>query len=369
MKVLITGASGFIGSNLIARLNELKVDYLAINREDDIFDHDLAEIDFIFHLAGINRPEEDSEFDQNEIITEKLCKLILSSGKKIPIIYTSSIQSKRENPYGVSKRKSEDVLNRLHKENNSTVMIYRLTNVFGKWCKPNYNSVVATFCHNVLNNLPLVIHDEEAIIRLVYIDDVVDDFIEKMSYKKFDNRLSFPTIETTYEVSIGDLATKISNFASVSENITVPRTGDGFDRALYATYLSYMKPEDFSYSLQSHNDDRGRFVEMIKTIDSGQISYFTAGLGIKRGDHYHHTKNEQFLVIQGEAVFRFRNIRTDEIFEKKVSSSLPEIVQTIPGWNHDITNIGDEELIVILWSNEAFNPKKPDTFIDTKGAD
>jgi len=362
MKVLISGSKGFIGSNLVARLNELQIDYISYDKGDDIneIESEIQDTNFIFHLAGINRPENDDHYSENQEITDEICQFLTERKLKIPILFSSSIQAVRDNPYAKSKKQSEDRLKAFQSKSNCPVMIYRLTNVFGKWSKPNYNSVVATFCHNVANEIPLIINDKNATISLVYIDDVIDEFIKRLDTEN-PNECSYFEIDSAYDISIGELAKKISSYSDISKNITVPRTGKGFDRALYATYLSYLQPKSFSYNLKSYDDDRGRFVEMLKTIDSGQISFFTANPGVMRGDHYHHTKNEQFFVIQGTALFKFKNIRTNDYFEKVVDSGNPEIIQTVPGWNHDITNIGENELIVMLWANEVFDSENPDT--------
>lgn len=362
MKVLITGANGFVGQNLTIHLQQQGVEVVK-------FTHDMSPsgltnrlegVNFIFHLAGVNRPKEISEFAEgNASLTGKLCDSIRASGRSIPVIYTSSIQVEVDNPYGISKLAAEDALIMLEKDTGSPVYLYRLANVFGKWSRPNYNSAVATFCHNIANDLPIQINDSSAQVRLVYIDDVVKDFMRLMETQP--NGVVRPEVSPSYTITVGELASQIKSFKSSRESMVTEAVGTGLTRALYSTYLSFLQPEQFSYSVPVHADPRGRFVEMLKTKDSGQFSFFTAHPGITRGGHYHHSKNEKFLVIQGKARFGFRQIVTGEAYEKFTDGELPEIVETVPGWSHDITNIGENEMIVLLWANEIFDCQQPDT--------
>jgi UDP-2-acetamido-2,6-beta-L-arabino-hexul-4-ose reductase len=275
------------------------------------------------------------------------------------VLYTSSIQATSENPYGASKLAAEASLMALQNDTSSPVYLYRLPNVFGKWSRPNYNSAVATFCHNIANDLPIQINDPSALVRLVYIDDVVAEFLRIMDERPAG--VLQPEIAPVYSISVGDLAGRIRSFKESRESMVTAAVGEGLTRALYSTYLSFLRPEQFSYTVPVYGDPRGRFVEMLKTKDCGQFSFFTAHPGITRGGHYHHTKNEKFLVIQGKARFGFRHIVTDETFEIFTSGEQPEIVETVPGWTHDITNIGENEMIVMLWANEIFDRQKPDT--------
>jgi|SRR5450830_1246841 len=365
MRVLVTGANGFIAKNLLVHLNEKSIEAIRFTRDMDPVDlvAHLAEIDFVFHLAGVNRPKEVSEFAEgNKGLTEQLCKLIKESGRRIPILYTSSIQAGLDNPYGVSKRDAEQALENYSTVTGSPVYIYRLPNVFGKWSRPNYNSAVATFCNNIANDLPIQINDRNALISLVYVDDVVADFLKKLDDAPHAiSGVHTPVIQPAYSLSVGDLADQIKAFKDSRRSLVSEAVGTGLVRALYSTYLSFLKPSEFSYPLVTHADPRGRFVEMLKTKDSGQFSFFTAFPGITRGGHYHHSKNEKFLVIQGKARFGFRHIVTGEYFEKLTDGSYPEVVETVPGWSHDITNIGDVEMIVMLWANEIFDRQAPDT--------
>ncbi|KYG62278.1 capsular biosynthesis protein [Bdellovibrio bacteriovorus] len=365
MKVLVTGSQGFLGKNLIVRLRELKkFEILEFHR--GVAENELAALvhkaDFIFHLAGVNRPLDVKEFSEgNATLTQKICDLVAHSGKKTPIVYTSSIQAEKNNDYGVSKKQAEDFLFALQKQ--APVYIYRLPNIFGKWSKPNYNSAVATFCYNIANDLPITIHDEQAVVKLVYVDDVVSEFISVLedSFSENPPPQGYRQVAPVFTVKVGELAERIRAFKSSRQTLVTEHVGVGLDRALHATYLSFLKPEQFSYSVPRYADQRGVFVEMLKTKESGQFSFFTAGPGITRGGHYHHTKTEKFLILKGKGRYRFRHIVTKEFYELDVDASESKIVETIPGWSHDITNIGSDELVVMLWANEIFDRQKPDT--------
>lgn len=364
MKVLITGANGFLGQNLIAHLNERQyVEVLSFTRDDSVTE--LAElvtgVDFVFHLAGVNRPQDPHEFQTgNTDLTKELCKAVEASGRQIPILYTSSSQADKDNPYGNSKHAAEEALQAFATIQDSKVFLFRLPNVFGKWSRPNYNSVVATFCHNISRNMPIQINNPEASISLVYIDDVIAHFLALMDGQESGDL--FVTVEPQYNITIGDLANQIYAFRDSRNTLITEAVGTGFIRALYATYLSYLPPQYFTYEVPKYGDSRGVFVEMLKTHDSGQFSFFTAHPGISRGGHYHHSKTEKFLVIKGKACFRFCHIVTGEFHELNTSGEKHEIVETVPGWTHDITNVGDEEMIVMLWANEIYDREQPDTY-------
>ena len=364
MKVLITGADGFIGKNLSFAFEQVGVETFSFGRTDNISSLKLAlsKADWVFHLAGVNRPKDKEEFQVSNVqLTEELCSILHSNNKKTPIVFTSSTQVALKNDYSLSKLKAEKALQDLSIRNGNRIFIYRLPNVFGKWARPNYNSVVATFCFNAVHGLPLKIDNKNTKITLAYIDDVVEDFISLLDGKG-SPQYPFVELKQTYSSSLGDLAKLIFEFQNSRKLLHVERVGGGFKRALYSTYLSYLTPCDFKYGLANHSDSRGSFVEILKTKDLGQISFFTAGPGVTRGGHYHHTKSEKFLVVKGNAKFRFRSIDTDEYYEVFSSEDKPEIVEIIPGWVHDITNIGDTELICVLWASELFDPKKPDTY-------
>ncbi len=362
MRVLVTGANGFIGKNLLVHLREIGIETASFTHEMTLQDltASLNDVDFVFHLAGVNRPEEVAEFTAGNVgLTRQLCDLIRASGRHIPVLYTSSIQAEADNPYGVSKLSAENALMALEKDTGSPVYLYRLPNVFGKWSRPNYNSAVATFCHNVVYDLPIKINDPASIIRLVYIDDVVKDFLRML--KELPRGVERPTVSPEYTMTVGELANQILLFKTSRESLTTEPVGAGLIRALYATYLSFLRPEQFSYALLVHADSRGRFVEVLKTKDSGQFSFLTAHPGVTRGGHYHHSKSEKFLVMQGSARFCFRHIVTGETYELLTEGDKPQVVETVPGWTHDITNVGDNEMIVMLWANEVLDRQQPDT--------
>jgi len=367
-RLLVTGANGFIGKNLVVRLKELaNITVSTFVRGDDaaLLPQLVSQVDAIVHLAGENRPSDEAAFAQvNSSLTSALCDVVrqafLSTGRHIPLVLASSTQAECDNPYGRSKLAAETAVQSLASETGNPCVIFRLPGVFGKWCKPNYNSVVATFCHNIARDMPIQINDSTASLRLVYVDDVV-----KALFSALENPApgcAHAQVEPEYTRTLGELANQIRAFGDCRSTLMTERVGTGFVRALYATYVSYLPNEKFSYQVTQHSDPRGVFVEMLKTPDSGQFSYFTAHPGITRGGHYHHTKTEKFLVIKGEALFRFRHLLTDELFEFRVNGGTPNVVDTIPGWSHDITNIGSEDLIVMLWANEIFNIDLADTF-------
>ena len=364
MKVLITGANGFVGQNLIAHLAErADIEVLRFTREDSLENLPclVAQVECIFHLAGVNRPQDPQEFQAgNTDLTRTLCEAIKSCGRQIPVIYTSSSQAELDNLYGSSKRDAEQVLLELQSTQGSPVHLFRLPNVFGKWARPNYNSAVATFCHNIARDLPIQINDSAAHINLVYIDDVISQFVSIM-----DGKLAgepFVGVEPQYSISVGELAEQLYAFRDSRKSMLTEPVGGGLIRALYSTYLSYLPPERFTYEVPRYGDPRGVFVEMLKTRDSGQFSFFTAHPGITRGGHYHHSKTEKFLVIKGKACFRFRHILTGQFYELFTTGERSEIVETVPGWTHDITNVGEDEMIVMLWANEIFDREHPDTY-------
>ena len=371
MKVLITGANGFVGQNLRLHLlnrKDIEIVFFTRAQESAQLPELLKTIDFVFHLAGSNRPLDPTEFlTSNVLLTQELCnsvaKVAVETGKKIPIIFTSSTQYNNDNAYGDSKRSAEKILFQLRKKYQIPVHVFRLPNVFGKWCKPNYNSVVATFCHNVSRDIPIKINDPDVLLTLIYVDDVVKRFIEIMDGAILDlDSEGFVGVGPKYSATVGELAHHIESFKNSRSTLQADRVGVGLIRALYSTYISYLPKNLFFYPVPSHEDARGIFVEMLKTPDCGQFSYFTAHPGLTRGGHYHHSKTEKFLVIKGKALFRFRHMLNHEAFDLVISGDSPSIVETIPGWAHDITNIGDDEMLVMLWANEIFDRAKPDTF-------
>jgi UDP-2-acetamido-2,6-beta-L-arabino-hexul-4-ose reductase len=371
MKVLITGAGGFVGKNLQLHLAERKdVEVVCFTREHSVAQlPDLMQgVDFVFHLAGINRPQDPQEFVTGNVdLTQVLCQAVgaiaVASGKKVPVVYTSSTQADRDNPYGLSKRGAEGALFELRSEHGVPVHVFRLPNVFGKWCKPNYNSAVATFCHNITRSLPIQVNDPAAPVTLVYVDDVIERFMQLMDGADAAvGADGFASVTPQYTTTVGELARQIHAFKDSRTSLTTERVGTGLVRALYSTYVSYLPPELFAYTVPQYGDPRGVFAEMLKTPDCGQFSYFTAHPGITRGGHYHHSKTEKFLVIKGQARFKFRHMQTGETHELMTSGDKAEVVETVPGWTHNITNIGSDEMVVMLWANEVFDREKPDTF-------
>ena len=371
MKVLITGSNGFVGKNLQLYLAERKdVQVVCFTRTDAVAQLPtlLQGVDFVFHLAGVSRPQDPAEFTAGNIdltlaLCDAVCAVAEATGKRVPILYTSSTQANRDNPYGSSKHAAEALLQAAKRSRQVPVHIFRLPNVFGKWCKPNYNSAVATFCHNVARDLPIQVNDPAAPVILVYVDDVVERFVQIMDgADPTPGAYGFAVVAPQYNTTVGELAKQIKAFKDSRASLVTEHVGKGLVRALYATYVSYLPVESFVYLVPQYGDPRGVFVEMLKTPDAGQFSFFTAHAGITRGGHYHHTKTEKFLVIKGQARFRFRHMQTGQTHELVTDGSKAEIVETVPGWTHDITNIGAEEMIVMLWANEIFDRARPDTY-------
>jgi UDP-2-acetamido-2,6-beta-L-arabino-hexul-4-ose reductase len=370
MKVLITGANGFVGKNLQLHLTDRKeIQVVCFTRDDDVAQLPglLQGVDFVFHLAGVNRPEDPQEFMSGNLdLTQALCQAVgavaESAGKMMPIVYTSSTQAGRDNPYGQSKRGAEDALFALAHSHQVPVHVFRLPNVFGKWCKPNYNSAVATFCHNIARDLPIKVDDPSALVTLVYLDDLIGRFLQLMDGADATvDADGFSAVAPQYTTTVGELVGQIHAFKASRDTLMTERVGTGLVRALYATYVSYLPPEQFAYAVPKYADPRGVFAEMLKTPDCGQFSYFTAHPGITRGGHYHHSKTEKFLVIKGQARFKFRHMLNGQAHELVTSDDKPEVVETVPGWTHDITNIGTDEMIVMLWANEVYDRERSDT--------
>lgn len=361
MKVLITGGLGFVGQNLEVRLHEIGI-------ETRLFDKDntqeelikmIGEVDFIVHLAGVNRPLNKEEFYQgNANLTYQLTELIKGEKRNIPLIFSSSIQAELDNDYGKSKKQAEDYLLGYKKDTNNDVYIFRLPNLFGKWSRPNYNSVVATFCHNVAHNLPITINDPNYELELVYIDDVMDAFIEVI---KNGSKETYNHISVTHKVTLGNLAALINSFKASRETLYLPEVGDAFTEKLYATYLTYLDESEFSYKVKSHVDHRGSFTELFKTLNTGQFSVNVAKPGITKGNHYHHKKNEKFIVLSGEGAIHLRKITDTKIISIPVSGTEMTIVDMIPGYTHNIVNTGKEDLVFLIWASQVFDSNHSDT--------
>ncbi|SKA09536.1 polysaccharide biosynthesis C-terminal domain-containing protein [Selenihalanaerobacter shriftii] len=364
--ILVTGSKGFIGQNFMETLQRQEdITILTFDKENSYSElkEMLTKADFIFHLAGVNRPENDEEFMKvNAGLTEYMTKNLIELNKTTPILITSSSQAELNNLYGESKKKAEEILIEYKENTGAPIYIYRLPNVFGKWCKPNYNSVVATFCHNISHDLDIYISDRNYELELVYIDDVVNSFMAKLNKEVRNKEKNYYSVRRTFKVTLGELADSIYQIKENRETLKVPDLGDGFMKALHATYLTYLEADDFAYDLELHSDERGSFVEVIKSESSGQVSVSTSVEGIKRGNHYHNTKNEKFLVLKGEALIKFRHIFSDEIIEYEVSGEEMKVVDIPPGYTHSIENLGDGEMILLIWANEIFDPNNTDTY-------
>ena len=365
MKILVTGSNGFIGKNLVSQL--------ALKGYDTIYSYDMEntkdhlnsftkDCDFVFHLAGVNRPEIESEFIKGNFgFTSVLLNSLKENDNKAPVLTTSSIQALQDNPYGKSKKAGEVLLFEYEKETGTPVYVYRLQNAFGKWCRPNYNSVIATFCHNIANNLPISINDQEALISLVHVDDIVNTFLSAMEGKEAPAKDGFFYVKEVYPRKLGEIADLILSFRESRNSLFVPNMADSFIAKMYSTYLSYLPEKEFSYSLKMNIDQRGSFTEFIKSVEHGQVSVNISKPGVTKGNHWHHTKNEKFLVVSGEGVIRFRKIDEDDIIEYRVSGEKLEAVDIPPGYTHNITNLGDTDMVTIMWANEIFYPENPDT--------
>lgn len=364
-KILVTGARGFIGKNLISELrNRGYRDILEYDMDTghDLLDVYAKECDFVFHLAGVNRPENHDEFMKgNYGFTATLLNSLETHHNRVPVLATSSIQAILDNPYGVSKKAEEDVIFSYGLRNEVDVFVYRLPNVFGKWCRPNYNSVVATFCYNIANDLPIKINNPDAELNLVYIDDVIREFICALE-NQITTENDFCTVPITYTAGVGEIAGLIYSFQKGRKDCSIPNMSDSFAKKMYSTYLSYLPPDQFSYPLKMNVDNRGSFTEFIRTADRGQLSINISKPGIRKGNHWHHSKVEKFLVVSGKGIIRFRRIHSDEIIEYCVSGETLEVVDIPAGYTHNIENIGDVDMVTVMWANECFDPENPDTY-------
>jgi len=365
-RVLVTGSDGFIGKNLIEGLQRKEdVEIKAFDIEDDIdrLTAHLKEADIVFHLAGVNRPERTVEFETgNTGLTRTIVDILKRLKRNISIVFSSSIQVTLDNPYGISKRKAEDILIEYSQKSNAKVYIYRFPNVFGKWCRPNYNSVVATFCHNISHGLGISISDVNKEIELVYIDDVVGEFLNILSQEGGDRNKYHYKINRTFRITLGELAERTYQLRDIRKTLVVPDLSDDLMKYLHATYLSYLDKDDFSCKLDIKTDQRGSLGELIKSDHFGQIFVSTTHKGVIRGNHYHNTKVEKFCVLKGEAVIKFRHILEDEVLSYHVSGDEIEIVDIPPGYTHSIENLGNDEMIVLFWANQIFDPCNPDTY-------
>lgn len=364
MKVLVTGSNGFIGKNLISHLNEIKdIEIVTFDKEDnfDKIKKEINNIEFIFHLAGVNRPTDNKEFyEGNTDLTRQLIDVI--KGKNIPLIMSSSIQAVKDNDYGISKKMAEDIVKEYANNNNQTY-IFRLHNVFGKWCRPNYNSFIATFCNNIANDIDITINNPSSEVELVYIDDVVKEFVSIMQGNKPKvAKDGYYYISPTYKKTVGEVADMLYFFKESMNSIMVPSTGDDFTKKLYSTFISYLPIEKMAVSTTKNTDERGSFTELTRTMSAGQFSISTSKPGVVRGNHYHHTKIERLIVVKGKARIGFTNIITGESYEFEVDDSNIKVITIPVGYTHNIENIGNDEMVLVIWCNELFDKENPDTF-------
>ena len=369
--ILITGAGGFVGKNLVATLRTAGYTDLMLFEKDDT-PETLADYcrraAFVVHLAGINRPTDPSEFyTGNAGLTDTLLADLEAAGNTAPVLVTSSTQAELDNDYGKSKRQAEEAIFAHRRRTGAAVYVFRMPGVFGKWCRPNYNSVVATFCHNVAHGLPIQVRDPAFSLPLVYIDDVVACILAAFDGQVMMDRSTTPIchMHPIHEITLGRLAELIQGFAAGRTSLAVPDLAPGsFEKKLYSTYLSYLPSDQFSYPLEMHTDNRGSFTEFLRSPERGQVSINISHPGIVKGNHWHHTKNEKFLVVKGEGVIRFRNIFSREVIEYHVSGDKLEVVDIPCGYTHNIENVGTEDMVTVMWANEAFDPDHPDTFFE-----
>ncbi len=379
MNILVTGAKGFVGENLCAALKNIRdgKDKTRAITIGDIYEYDIdspetvldgycKSADFVFHLAGVNRPETEAEFMEGNFgFTSKLLDLLKKYDSNAPIMISSSIQASLDNPYGKSKKAGEDLIFEYGKALGVKTLVYRFPNLFGKWCRPNYNSAVATFCHNIAHDLPITVNDSSYQMTLCYIDDVVASLLDALSGNEYRDG-DFCKVQAEHKITLGEIVDLLYSFKDGRKAKQIPDMTDGsFSKKLYATYLSYLEPNDFSYPLQMNCDDRGSFTEILRTANAGQISVNISKPGITKGQHWHHTKNEKFVVVSGRGLIQQRKIGTDEVFNYEVSGDKITVVDMIPGYTHNIINLSDtEDLVTVMWCNECFNPEKPDTYFE-----
>lgn len=380
MNILVTGAKGFVGKNLVEALKNIRdgkdktrgigsdliIYEFDIDTPPENLDEYCRAADFVFHIAGVNRPENQEEFMEGNFgFTSVLLEKLKKYGNKAPILITSSIQAALDNPYGKSKKAGEDLIFGYGKENGVKTLVYRLPNLFGKWCRPNYNSAVATFCHNISHNLPITVNDENHQLTLVYIDDLIDEMLRGLKGEETRDG-EFCSVPVSHKATLGEIVKLLYEFKNIPETKFVPDlTENSFSKKLYSTYLSYLDPKDFSYELKMNCDDRGSFTEIIRTLNGGQFSVNISKPGITKGNHWHNTKTEKFVVVSGEGLIRLRKINSEEVVEYRVSGEKITVVDMIPGYTHSIVNLSDtKDLVTLMWCNECFDPERPDTFFE-----
>lgn len=368
MKVLVTGSSGFVGKNVVSTLRNLSnVDVLLFDRDDslEVLESHAKVCDFVVHLAGINRPKNVSEFkDGNVTLTATLCEFLVKHDNCVPIIITSSIQAELENDYGKSKREGEDVLLKYAKENNAQAIIYRLTNLFGKWSRPFYNSVVATWCHLIARGEEIEISNPNHILTLVYIDDLVHEFLSHINATHETNDSMYYDVKITHDITLSDLASVLKSFKNNRDTLLVADFSDLLTKKLYSTYLSYLPSDSFAYDVVSHVDNRGSFTEILKQDSFGQVSINISKPGITKGEHWHHTKVEKFIVVQGTGLIQFRDVFETEVIEYEVTGEKMVVVDIPPGYTHNIINTGTSDMVTLMWVNESYDADHPDTYYE-----
>ena len=380
MKVLVTGAKGFVGRNLCEALKNIRdgkdrtrsgllIDEVMeydIDTDPSMLDEFCQKADFVFNLAGVNRPKDNAEFMQGNFgFASQLLDTLKRHNNYCPVMISSSIQAAFDNPYGESKRAGEQLMREYGIETGSKVLIYRFPNVFGKWCRPNYNSAVATFCHNIAHELPIKVNDPSVMMHLVYIDDVVDELVAALQGKEHHEG-DFCVVPVSHKITLGEIVEWIHRFHDQPAHLTMPEIPAGsFEKKLYSTYLSYLPKEKVAFPLKMNVDERGSFTELLKTAHCGQFSVNISKPGITKGQHWHNTKWEFFIVVSGKALIQERKIGTDEVIEFEVSGDKIEAVTMLPGYTHNIINLSDtEDLVTLMWANEQFDPSKPDTFFE-----
>lgn len=369
MKVLVTGANGFIGKNLITELTRregIMVFPFDIDTPIERLDEYCRECDFVYNLAGVNRPEKVEEFMEGNFgFASTLVETLKRYGNNCPVMNSSSIQAALDNPYGNSKKAGEDMLFAYGKETGAPIYVYRFPNVFGKWCRPNYNSAVATFCHNIAHDLPIQVNNSATVMHLVYIDDVVEELLQALKGQPHKKEDGYCYVPLEYEATLGEIVDLLYSFKESRNNLTIPDMTDGsISKKLYSTYLSYLPKEEFSYPLKMNVDARGSFTEILRSVDRGQVSINISKPGITKGNHWHHTKNEKFIVVSGRGLIQFRKIGSDEILEYHVSGDKLEVVDIPTGYTHNIINEGDTDMVTLMWCNECFDPDRPDTIYE-----
>lgn len=396
MKILVTGAKGFVGKNLVCALNNLKDGKDRTRPElkiDAVYEYDIentaaeldeycAQADFVFNLAGVNRPKDSEEFKKGNFgFASLLLDTLKKHGNKCPVMLSSSIQAtligRYDGEYGRSKKAGEDLFFDYAKETGAKALVYRFPNLFGKWCRPNYNSAVATFCYNTANDLPITVNDRATELELLYIDDLVTEMLDALEGK--EHRAEFDGVKTvlsesgkycaapiTHRVTLGEIVNLLETFGAQSKTLVVPEMPENsFAKKLYSTYLSYLPKEKIAFPLKMNADARGSFTELLKTEKCGQISVNISKPGITKGEHWHNTKWEFFIVVSGRALIEERKIGTDEVLKFEVSGEKIEAVHMLPGYTHNIINLSDtEDLVTVMWANEAFNPARPDTYYE-----